>query len=620
MAIIDRRIGLLFGGFILLLLVALGRATYLGLFQADSLQQAAVQQQVSRQTIPAARGTITDRNGTVLALSEAADEVIADPYLIRKGNPIKTAQRMAPLLGLPEATVLARLTKSGTGYWPVAYQVPAAAATQIMNLRINGISEKPVEKREYPRSYMASQVLGWVGSSGNGLGGLEWLYNRQLQGINGVRRVVNDAVGEPISVTPLRTTQPGKTIALTIDAPLQQEVEQVMAGVGATYQPRSATAIVMNPDNGQILALANWPRVNSNHIGGKSLADTADQAVGFSYEPGSTFKAITVAGALQDGLVTPTTNIAVPPDLNVDGYHITDAESHGYETLSVAKILQISSNIGADEIAQKMGPRNFDTWVHRFGFGRLTGVDLPGEQQGEVLHWWHYSPVSMFNLPFGQGESVTPIQMATAYSAIANGGILRSPRIVQSIGGVATKTPVGQRIISATSAYELRNMLRGVLGEGGTASGAAINGYDLAGKTGTAQVVINGKYSSSLFDSSFIGMVPASHPKLVVAIVVDQTQPVRRLDRRAGLPEDRRLGSPVLRDQPVPQPLPGLGLFGRRHCDLRRDRRRVVPHIRASGFPSMMVGRGRIRRHPLPPAPRHRRRAGRHGRDAGDGP
>jgi cell division protein FtsI/penicillin-binding protein 2 len=524
MALIDRRIGLLFGAFVLLLLIALGRATYLGLFRADSLQQAASLQQVSRQTIPAPRGTITDRDGVVLALSESADEVIADPYLIRRANPVKTAARLAPLLGLPESTVLAKITKPNSGYSPIAYDVPASRGTQIANMRINGISERPVEQRVYPRSFMASQVLGWVGSGDNGLAGIEWLYNRQLDGTSGVRRIVNDAVGQPISVTQVKPTLPGRSIALTIDAPLQEEVEQVLAGVGAQYSPKGATAIVMNPRNGQILALANWPRVNANDIGASPQSATEDQAVGFSYEPGSTFKAITVAGALQDGLVSPATQFTIPPDLQIGGRTISDAESHGYETLTVAGILKYSSNIGADLIGEKLGAQRFDYWVHRFGFGSPTGVDLPGEQQGIVLHYWNYSGSSMANLPFGQGESVTPIQMATAYSAIANGGILRQPRIVDSIGGVPTRTPAGKRIISASTAAELRDMLRGVLGEGGTASGAAIPGYDLAGKTGTANIAVNGTYSKSEYVASFIGMVPASNPRLVVAVVVDRPQ------------------------------------------------------------------------------------------------
>jgi cell division protein FtsI/penicillin-binding protein 2 len=309
---------------------------------------------------------------------------------------------------------------------------------------------------------------------------------------------------------------------LTISAPLQSEVEQVLARVGAEYSPKAATAIVMNPDTGQILALGNWPAMNSNDVGATPLQSTEDYAVGLSYEPGSTFKAITVAGALQDGLVTPSTEFDIPPYLDPYGRMITDAEDHGYEWLTVAGILKYSSNIGADLIGQKMGASNFSSWVNRFGFGRPTGVELPGEQDGFILPLSQYSGVSMFNLPFGQGQEVTPIQMAAAYSAIADGGILRTPQIVQSIGGHRAAEPKGKRVISPAVAAELRDMLRGVFADGGTASGAAIQGYDMAGKTGTAQIAVDGKYSSTEFVASFIGMVPASNPKLVVAVVVDQ--------------------------------------------------------------------------------------------------
>jgi cell division protein FtsI/penicillin-binding protein 2 len=243
-----------------------------------------------------------------------------------------------------------------------------------------------------------------------------------------------------------------------------------------------------------------------------------------TYEPGSTFKAITVAGALQDGRVTPSTNFNIPPELSVYGSVIHDAESHGYETLSTAGILKVSSNIGADLIGQKLGPTRFNYWVHRFGLGAATGVDLPGEDPGFILPPSQYSGTSMYNMPFGQGESVTPIQMATAYSAIANGGVLQPAHIVSAIGDKTQPLPKGHRIISTTTASELRDMLRGVLADGGTASGADIPGYDLAGKTGTANVVVNGKYSNNEFVASFIGMVPASDPKLVVAVVVDEPQ------------------------------------------------------------------------------------------------
>ena len=317
---------------------------------------------------------------------------------------------------------------------------------------------------------------------------------------------------------------PGKTLQLTIDAALQEEVEQVLTGVGAQYSPRGATAIVMNPQTGAILALANWPNVNANNPPPPSNPANSDMAVQFNYEPGSTFKAITVAGALQEGLITPSTQFNIPPYLEAYGQTISDAETHGYETLTTAGILKYSSNIGADLIGARLGEYRFNYWVHRFGFGTPTGVDLPGEDGGIVLSPSKYSGTSMYNLPFGQGESVTPMQMATAYTAIANGGILRPLHVVQSIGGKAVATPKGHRIISAHTASQLRNMLVGVYGDGGTASGAGIPGWDMAGKTGTANVAVDGKYSTSEYIASFVGMVPANHPQLLGLVVVDEPQ------------------------------------------------------------------------------------------------
>jgi cell division protein FtsI/penicillin-binding protein 2 len=521
-ALVDRRIGLIFLAFLGLLLVAVTRAAYLGAVKADSLQHAAVSQQITQNVVPAARGTITDRHGVQLAISESAADVVADPYLIKR--PLPAAQKLAPLLGMPVLTVLAKITKPHTGFVYLARLLSADRATEITKLQINGISTIPETKRTYPRSWAASQMLGTLHLDGHGASGLEFFYNKQLAGINGERRIVNDAIGQPISIDDVKPMKPGKTLQLTVDAALQDEVEQVLAGVGAQYSPKGATAIVMNPNSGAILALANWPRVNANDPAGAPSYAEEDRAVSFNYEPGSTFKAFTVAAALQDGLVTPDTQFNVPSVLQVADRQIHDAESHGDETLTVAQILKVSSNIGADEIGLKLGAARFSSWVHRFGFGSKTGVDLPGEDSGIILPLSKYSGSSMGNLPFGQGESVTPIQMATAYSTIANGGVLRPPHIVGSIGGKAIKRPAGHRVISSTTAAELRDMLRGVLADGGTASGAAIKGYDLAGKTGTANVVVNGKYSSSDYIASFIGMVPARDPKLVVAVMVDEPQ------------------------------------------------------------------------------------------------
>jgi cell division protein FtsI/penicillin-binding protein 2 len=223
-------------------------------------------------------------------------------------------------------------------------------------------------------------------------------------------------------------------------------------------------------------------------------------------------------------LITPNTPFNIPSVLQVADRQIHDAEVHGDITLTVSGILQRSSNIGADLIGAKLGAQRFDYWVHQFGFGSPTRVDVPGEDGGIILRSWQYSGSSMGNLPFGQGESVTPMQMAAAYAAVANGGILRAPHIVGAIGGKPVPVPKGHRIISATTAAALRQMLVGVYGEGGTASGARIPGFDMAGKTGTANIAVNGQYSSTEYVASFIGMVPANHPELLGLVVVDQPQ------------------------------------------------------------------------------------------------
>jgi cell division protein FtsI/penicillin-binding protein 2 len=525
-ATIDRRIGLLFVLFIALLGIALTRAAYLGAVRAGSLQRAAKTQQVTTLRLPAQRGTITDRNGVDLAISEAADDIAADPYLVK--DPLAAAQQLAPLLGKSQDAVLSALSRKHTGFIYLAHQLPADQAAAITararKLHIDGISLVPQVMRTYPRSWAASQVLGTVGWGDQGRSGLEYFYDAALRGIDGMRKIVNDAIGQPISINDVRATVPGKTVQLTIDAALQGEVEQVLAGVGATYQPKGATAIVIDPSTSQILALANWPRVDANDIAGAPQFALQDRAVAYNYEPGSTFKAFTVAGALEDGVVSPDTQFFLPSVLQVADRQIHDAEPRGDETRTVAQILQQSSNIGADEIGGKLGKTRFDYWVHRFGFGARTGVDLPGEERGQVLHAWQYSGSSMGNLPMGQGESVTPMQMAAAYAAIANGGILRPPTIVRSIGGTPVPSARGQQIISPTVASQLRGMLRGVLAPGGTASEAAIPGYDLAGKTGTANKIdpTTGQYSTTNYVASFTGFVPASRPRLLVAVMVDQ--------------------------------------------------------------------------------------------------
>lgn len=520
----DRRIGLLFLVFLAALAVATLRASWLGAVRAPALKQAAATQQVQELTLPAPRGTITDRSGAVLAVSEPASDVSATPYLVRE--PLRAAAALAPLLGVADSQLLGKLSEQ-TGFVYLARRLPAARADKVRRLGIEGISLTPSTRRTYPRDWLAAQTIGSSSEEPGGGTGLEYGQDDVLRGQDGIRRVVSDALGEPISIRDERKTVPGEDLQLTIDAGLQEKVESVLDGVGQVYRPaRGATAVVMNPKTSEILALANWPRVNANDPGGAPPWAGMNRAVGLTFEPGSTFKAFTVAGALDDGAVTPDTPFFLPAELRMYDRTLHDSHPRGDVTLTVSQILAQSSNVGAVKVALEMGARRFSEWVDRFGFGRPTGVALPGEEIGIVPTYDDYSGTSIINLPIGQGESVTTMQMMAAYAAIANGGILRAPQIVRSVGGERVRVPAGRRVISAATAASVREMLRGVLAAGGTASDAQIEGYDLAGKTGTANKVDadTGEYSESRYIASFVGFAPARDPELLVSVVVDEPQ------------------------------------------------------------------------------------------------
>jgi len=524
-AVVQHRVGKLFTLFFVLLLLAGARALYLGGPHAGALRRAARTQQLTNEVVPAQRGTITDRNGVALAISEPAQELTADPYLIKR--PLAVAQRLAPLLGLTRAQVLTKLSEH-TGFVYLAHSLPYDAAHKVLALKLPGVQGAPVMRRVYPRGTLAAQVLGIVGTEHEGAGrmGLEYSLNSALAGHAGQRRVVSDAIGQPISIAETHHEQAGSSVELTLDANIQQRAEDVLSAVGRVFQPKDSTAIVMNPRTGAILAMANWPLVNANDPGAKAIEALQNRAVSFNYEPGSTFKSVVVSGALQEGRITPESGFEIPDQIELGGRTIHDDTEHPGESLTTSQILAQSSNVGAIKIGLLEGRDKFNTWVHRFGFGAPTGVGLPGEESGATLPLNRYSGSSMGNLPIGQGELVTPIQMATAYSAIANGGILRSPHIVSQIGGRPVPEPAGRRIISTTTAAELRSMLKGVLAPGGTASEVSIPGYQLAGKTGTASKIDpkTGEYSKSAYVASFVGFAPASDPKLLCAVIIDEPQ------------------------------------------------------------------------------------------------
>ena len=522
MRLIERRIGLLFAVFLAMLALAGLRAGWLGVVRADALRKVAATQQTAKVTVPAERGAITDRNGIELAVSQPATTVAVTPYLIK--DPAKVAAKLARPLRTPEGELLKQLTRRDTGFAYLAHRVPAIRARRVERMKIEGLEFIPEHRRTYPRDFLASQLIGGVGSEGTGLSGLEYSLDAKLRGRDGERRLVKDALGEAIELRETRPTKPGSQITLTIDEAIQDKAEEVLADVGETWRPHAATAIVMDPRTGALLALANWPRVDANKPGHAPDFARQNRAVGATYEPGSTFKPFTVAGALEEKEVTPETKFPLAPTIRLYDREIGESHPRGPVTLNTREILEQSSNVGAVTIGLKLGAKRFDQWVRRFGFGTPTGTDLPGEEAGIVLPLAKYSGASMGNLPIGQGLAVTPMQMAVAYSAIANGGVLRAAHIVGAVDGQPAPAHKGKRVISASTSASLRRMLEGVLGPGGTATGAAIKGYELAGKTGTAQKPdpVTGGYSETKYVASFVGFAPAKTPKLLVTVMVDE--------------------------------------------------------------------------------------------------
>ena len=509
----EKRIGLLFAMFLLLLSIAALRATWLGTVRSGSLSDRAVSQQIENVDDPAQRGTIYDRNGVELAVSEDSTTVFANPMQIK--DPAKVAAQLAPLMGVKEDELLRKLSDRTTGFVYLRRKMDPTAGEKVVKLKIPGIGTTSEPKRVYPQGYLASQVLGMVGTDNDGLAGLEYAHDDTLRGHDGERRLVKDALGKTVSVVETKRSSAGENLHLTLDARIQERTEAVLSEVGQTYTPQGATAVVMDPRTCEILALANWPRVDANNIDGAPAYARQNRAIQANFEPGSTFKAITVSGAMEEHLVQPGTTLSVTPTITVADRTVGEAHDGGGGIKSVAQILKESSNVGSVMIGLKLGAKRFDKWVRRFGFGRPTGVDLPGEEGGIVLRPEHYSGSSMGNMPIGQGIAVTPMQMATAYTAIANHGVMRRPYVVKG------DQPPPKRVLTRKTAEQVSHMLEGVLAAGGTAQEAQVEGYTLAGKTGTAEKAIKGGYSKTDFIASFIGFAPAKNPRLLVAVMVD---------------------------------------------------------------------------------------------------
>ena len=516
----NRRIRLLLAVFALVFGLTLLRAVWLQGVRAQSLGRMAAKQHRQTLTVPAGRGTIYDRTGVQLALGESATTVYADPLQIR--DPVKLAPVVARILRMNPKDVYAKLSDRSHGFVYIQRKADPARAARLAKRGITGLGFYPEERRFYPQRAVAAQVLGYAGIDNRGLSGLELSLDKRLSGRTGQETLVRDPFGhvlESVSSTP---AVDGSDVYLTIDHTIQAQAETVLRQTVAKWHAKDATATVLDPRTGAVLAMADAPTYDANNFPGVARDLQRNRAVTDTYEPGSTFKLVTVAGALSTGIVTPSDAFTLPYEIQVADRRIHDAEPRGTERMTVAQILARSSNVGAITLARLLGKDRLVSWISRFGFGRLTGIDYPGESPGIVLPADQWSGSTIGNVPIGQGIAVTPVQLASAYAAIANGGLWIRPHLVERIGGVAPAAVPRRRIVRRWIARQVTSMLQNVVLDG-TGTLAQIPGYHVAGKTGTAaKPDPHGGYSDSRYVASFVGFVPASHPRIVVLVTVDE--------------------------------------------------------------------------------------------------
>jgi cell division protein FtsI/penicillin-binding protein 2 len=518
----NRRIRLLLAIFVLVFAGTLARAVWLQGVQASSLGKMAERQHHETITIPAGRGTIYDAAGVQLAIGETTTTVYADPRQLTQPRVVAVAAQK--FLGVNANALYPQLLNRKSSFLYIKRFADPKAADAFLKKAFVGVNSYPEEKRTYPQGPVASQVIGFAGTDNKGLGGLEVRYDRNLSGKTGKQTIVRDPFGRAIDVVSMTPEQQGHAVFTTIDSKIQANAEQVLRQTIRQWHAKSATAIVLDPHTGAVLAMAQAPGYDANNSSHVPQALLTNHAVTDVFEPGSVFKLVTVAGALTEGLVTPDSEFTLAPCIQIADKCIHDAEKRGTQKMSVAKILSYSSNVGAITIAQKLGAAQLMKWIDRFGFGKSTGLDFPGESVGIVPSYpAQWSGTTIGNVPIGQGIAVTPIQIASAYAAIANGGVWIQPHLVDRVGGRTLHSFKHRRVVSPAVDQELKTMLTGVVDEhGATGNAAQISGYTVAGKTGTAQIPGPHGYTTGKYVASFVGMVPVKSPRLLVLVSVEE--------------------------------------------------------------------------------------------------
>jgi cell division protein FtsI (penicillin-binding protein 3) len=521
-------IGTVFG---LLFLNVIGRTFYLQILQHEVLEKKADKQHQHKIDLTPARGSILDRNGTTLAESIQMDSCYAEPRRIKDVG--GTAAVLAPILGIPKAELAARLSVNKSFIWLERWLAPEVMI-RVKNMKLPGIGFAPESKRFYPNMEIAAHVVGFTGHDPNGLEGIELKYDSTILGNTGYMITERDALGRNIAImnTVIKDSSPGKSVILTLDKTIQFITEKELAKAVTDSNAKAGMALVMESDTGKILAMANYPTFNPNAYSRYSLAQLRNHVVADSFEPGSTFKIFTIATAIDSGTVKASDIY----NCENGSYRIADRtihDDHPQSRLTVSEVMKYSSNIGSAKIGFKVGEEKLSAYLRNFGFGVRTGIDLPGEAVGNLKRHWY--GVDLATTSFGQGISLSAIQLTTALSAIANGGNLMKPYLVEQImndnGTVAQKfePQVVRRVISPDTSRIITKMMETVTGEGGTGTKAALEGYRVAGKTGTAQKVdpVTHMYSPTRRIGSFVGFVPADKPRLTIVVIIDEPQGIK---------------------------------------------------------------------------------------------
>jgi cell division protein FtsI (penicillin-binding protein 3) len=521
-----RRLTALFAVLVIGLAGILVRLVQLQVQDASSYERLAVVQRTRSIVLPASRGSIFDRNGEELALSLRAKAVFANPSLVTQ--PGRTAQTVARILGLKEQDVRAQLARPGPFVY-LARGVDPTAAARLQTLDLSGIGFQDDTVRQYPAGPLAPQVLGFVGVDGTGLAGMEYQEQKLLAGTPGREVVEADPrgvlipQGGRVDVPPV----PGDDLVLTIDREIQFRAQQALQQAVRANGAIGGTVVVMDPRTGQILAMADYPWFDPNHFANASPEVETNRAVTQAYEPGSVNKVVTAAAALEEGLITVKEKLTVPDSYQLYTKTFHDAHPHPTERMTLGDILAYSSNIGAIEVAKRLGPDRLYSYLERFGLTRATGLGFPGESKGILPAPSAWSGTSMGTIPIGQGIAVTPLQMACVYATIANGGVWVQPSLVKAVvDRQGREHPVGpppsRRVVSAATAAEITRMLAYAV-DVGTGTEAQIPGFWVAGKTGTARKVnAQGTGYTDKYVATFIGFTPAAAPQLLVAAVLDE--------------------------------------------------------------------------------------------------